>query len=106
MVTLKTIVLISGADQGIGFKINKKFATESPSHHILMGCRSLSRGEAAISSLPNLSVEAVQLDVTFDSSISSAAECVQDMFGRLDVLISNAGISAQALPEGLTPREK
>lgn len=100
------IVLISGANQGIGFEITKKLATENPSYHILMGVRSLSKGEAAISSLPNLSVEAVQLDVTSDSSISNAVEYVQDMFGRLDVLISNAGIPQLALPEGLSLRER
>jgi len=71
-----------------------------------MGCRSLTKGEAAISSLPNLSVESIQLDVTSDSSISKADAYVQDLIGRLDVLISNAGIFKRGLPKVLTPRER
>ena len=71
-----------------------------------MGCRSLSKGKAAIETLPGFSVEAVQLDVTSDSSIADAIAYVKDMYGFLDVLISNAGISNCGLPEGLSIRER
>lgn len=102
----KTIVLISGANQGVGFEIVKKLATE-PNYHILMGTRSLSHGHAAISSLPqDVAVEPIELDVTSDSTITAAASMVASKFGRLDVLINNAGIGPYALPAEASTRER
>ncbi|KAF6219334.1 hypothetical protein HO133_005159 [Letharia lupina] len=71
-----------------------------------MGCRSFSKGEAAASSFSNLAIEALELDISSDSSISKAFATVEGKFGHLDVLINNAGISQRALPEGLTTRQR
>ena len=107
MASQKIFVLISGANQGIGLEIVKKLATENSGYHILMGCRSLEKGQAAIASLPpNLSVEPIELNITNDSSISKAVDTVQDKFGRLDVLINNAGIAQNSLPQGLSLRQQ
>lgn len=107
MASQKTFVLISGANQGLGLEMVKKLATENPGYHVLMGCRSLEKGQAAIESLPsNLSVEPIQLDITDDSSISKAVAIVEEKYGRLDVLINNAGIAQLALPQGLSLRQK
>lgn len=62
----KTIVLISGANQGIGFEIVKRLAKD-PNYLISMGTFSLSNGQAALSSLPEgVLVEPIELDVTSD----------------------------------------
>lgn len=107
MASQHTFVLISGANQGIGLEIVKKLATENSGYHVLMGCRSLEKGQAAIASLPpNLSVEPIELDVTNDSSISKAVATAQEKYGRLDVLINNAGISSGSFPEGLSLRQQ
>ena len=107
MASPKTFVIVSGANQGIGLEIVKKLATENPEYHVLMGCRSLEKGQAAIASLPsNLSVEPIELNVTNDSSISKAVATVQEKYGRLDVLINNAGISQRALPQDLSLRQQ
>jgi len=89
-----TIVLITGANQGIGFEIAKKLAREHPDYHVLLGSRNPSRGLEAASKLQaeNLSVEAITIDVCSDSSIATAAKLVEEKFGKLDVLINNAGI--------------
>ena len=95
MATAKsTIVLITGANQGIGFEIAKKLGKEYPSYHILMGSRNPERGQAAAARLQDekLSVEPITIDVTTDESIIAAADIVTSKFGRLDVLINNAGI--------------
>jgi NAD(P)-dependent dehydrogenase (short-subunit alcohol dehydrogenase family) len=92
-----TIVLITGANKGIGFEIAKKLAKEQPSYHILMGSRDPKRGEEAAAKLQaeNLSVETITIDVTSDESISTAASAVLSKFGRLDVLINNSGIAVE-----------
>ena len=66
-----------------------KLATENTSYYVLMGCRSLEKGQAAVSSLPKLSIEPIELDITSDASISAAYEVLSEKFGLLDVLINN-----------------
>ena len=90
-----TIVLITGANQGVGFETAKKLAKEQPGFHILMGSRNTERGQAAAAKLQaeNLSVEPITIDISSDESIIAAAKEVEAKFGHLDVLINNAGIA-------------
>lgn len=85
------IVLISGANQGIGFAIAKKLAM-LPSYHILLGSRNVEKGEAAARSLSSPNVEFIQLDITDNESISRAVQGARSKYGRLDVLLNNAGV--------------
>ena len=103
-----TIVLISGANTGIGFEIAKKLATEHPTYHVLLGSRSLPRAHSALSTLPSplSNITPLELDVTSDASIAAAYDFVSGEYGRLDVLINNAGISYRAVPEGAGFREE
>jgi NAD(P)-dependent dehydrogenase (short-subunit alcohol dehydrogenase family) len=102
----RSIVLITGANQGIGFEISKKLASEY-GYHILMGCRNEQRGVKAAQELKGLglSVEPINIDVTDDGSIRAAAELVSTKYQRLDVLINNAGIVAEGRKQGQTLRE-
>lgn len=89
------VVLITGANRGIGFAILQVLALRSPSDHYLLGCRDLSKGQAASQELRKLGVTAligpIQMDVTSDESLRAAVQIVESKFGRLDVLINNAG---------------
>ncbi|KAH9892368.1 carbonyl reductase [Xylariomycetidae sp. FL2044] len=89
------IILITGANRGIGYELAKRLSLHSTPCHILMGCRDESMGEQAAKSLNehNLSVTYLQLDVTDDISIANAVEFVKTTFGRLDALVNNAGIA-------------
>ncbi|KAJ7662984.1 carbonyl reductase [Mycena rosella] len=88
------IVLITGANKGIGFEIAKQLASQYKGYHILIGSRDAERGEKAAEALKKegLSVEALAIDVADDRSIEAAAQTVKSKFGRLDVLINNSGI--------------
>lgn len=93
--TVDTIVLVTGANQGIGFEIAKKLATEQKSYHVIMTGRRQGAIEEAAKQLQSegLSVEPLVMNVDSDSSIEAAVKTVGDKHGRLDVLINNAGIS-------------
>lgn len=64
---------------------------------MLIGSRDLGKGETAAKSVGE-GAHAVQLDVTDQSSIAAAAERIRSEFGRLDVLVNNAGISRAGKP--------
>lgn len=91
-----------GANGGIGFETAKAVAASSPTYHVIIGSRSVEKGQKALSDLQSQnmkgSLSLLQLDVTDPKSISDAAAKVQKDFGRLDVLINNAGIISVAKP--------
>jgi NAD(P)-dependent dehydrogenase (short-subunit alcohol dehydrogenase family) len=86
----KPVALVTGANQGIGLQIAKDMVAHG--FTVLVGSRNLERGEAAAKEI-GAGAHALQLDVTDAASITAAATRVRSDFGRLDVLIQNAGIS-------------
>lgn len=84
-----------GANTGIGYRTAEILSTY-PRYHTILGCRDVSKGQAALSTLqalsPTSSLSLVQLDVTCESSISAAAASIEKDHGRLDVLVNNAAI--------------
>jgi short-subunit dehydrogenase involved in D-alanine esterification of teichoic acids len=103
----KTLVLISGGNAGIGYEIVKKIATEHPStHHVLMGCRDTHKGELAVASMgAPMNVNPIQLDITSDESIDLCFKAIEQNFGKLDILINNAGTAGQDLPPDRSLRQ-
>jgi NAD(P)-dependent dehydrogenase (short-subunit alcohol dehydrogenase family) len=86
------IVLISGANQGIGLATAKLLAEHK--YHVIIGSRDSANGEKAASDISSKghSASSVQLDINYDESIAAAVEQISNTYGRLDVLINNAGI--------------
>ncbi|KUI56571.1 Carbonyl reductase [NADPH] 1 [Cytospora mali] len=93
---IKTIVLVTGANQGIGLEITRKLTTEHKDYHVIMAGRRKEAIEQAANKLQaeGLSVEPLVLDVTSDDSITAAAKAIGDKHGHLGVLINNAAISS------------
>lgn len=92
------IVLVTGANRGIGFAIVHSLAIALPSSTFLLGCRDSAKGEAAISDLRSQGITSaiipVQLDVTDNASVAAAVDTVREKYSKLDVLINNAGYAA------------
>ena len=103
----KTIVLISGGNTGIGYEIVKSLCTTQPNYQILLGSRDIHKGEEAASSLgAPTNVNPIQLDVTSDESINLCFKTIEQHFGRLDILINNAGTAGLDIGTFPPPPEK
>lgn len=89
----KKIALITGANKGIGLEIARQLARLG--HTALIGARDLQRGETAAKTLQEEGLDAafLQIDVTDQGTIDSAAEKIEAKYGKLDVLVNNAAIA-------------
>ena len=86
----KRVALVTGGNKGIGLEIVKGLANQNVV--VLLGARNLQDGKQAAEVLGD-NVHPIQLDVTNQSSIDAAVDHIRMEFGRLDILMNNAGIS-------------
>jgi NAD(P)-dependent dehydrogenase (short-subunit alcohol dehydrogenase family) len=86
------VALITGANKGLGFEMSRQLAQYGLT--VLIAARKLEVAEAAATTLRNegLKAEAIALDVNDRTQIQAAVEEIQARFGKLDVLINNAGV--------------
>ena len=91
-------VLITGATGGIGKQTALTLADMGA--QVLITGRSRSRGEAALAELRQASgsqnIDLLLADLSTQAGVHGLAEQFQSRYGRLDVLINNAGLVAQS----------
>ena len=94
--TSTPIALITGANRGLGFATARALAAAGA--HVIITGRDSSKVAFAAAELRSdgHSAEDLELDVTSQSSVAAAADWVAERYGRLDVLINNAGILPEA----------
>ncbi len=89
----KKIALVTGANKGIGFETVRQLAAKDVT--VLLAARDEKRGVEAVNKLKGegLDVQFLQLDVNDTTSQDNAAKFIADKFGKLDILINNAGVA-------------
>lgn len=88
----KRVALVTGANRGIGYEIARQLGEKGL--RVLAGARDAEKGAKAVGQLVDdgLEVHSILLDVADRASMIAAVGRIADGFGRLDILINNAGI--------------
>ena len=91
------IVLVTGANSGVGYETVKALLESDKPYHVLVGARSQEKAQTATDALrkevpgSKNTAEALVVDLNSDESINKAFEQVQASHGHIDSLVNNAG---------------
>lgn len=83
------VALITGANKGIGLETARQLAALG--YEVIVGARKPEEGKAAAASIGD-HAHFLHLDMNDAASIEATRTFVEEKFGRLDVLVNNAGI--------------
>lgn len=87
----QAVALITGANKGLGLEIARQLGQQGLT--VVLGARqNKAEGPAAELRGQGLDAHAITLDVTNAADIAAAADFLEKQFGRLDVLVNNAGV--------------
>ncbi len=91
------VAIVTGASRGIGRAIAEALAREGAS--VVVCSRTLKANEetAGLIEAEGGSAHAYRVDVTDAGSVAALVKGVVDKFGRIDVLVNNAGVTADSL---------
>jgi NAD(P)-dependent dehydrogenase (short-subunit alcohol dehydrogenase family) len=78
---------ITGANKGMGAAIAKEALNRG--YNVIATARNPERARGILGNSPNLLI--AKLDITDDGQVQSAVNAAIDRFGRIDVLVNNAG---------------
>jgi len=89
------VTLITGGNKGLGKEIGRQLGLLG--YTVILTARDLQAGNAAMEELKaaNCDAHTVRLDVTNPDDIASLVTWLDTTFGRLDVLVNNAGIALE-----------
>ncbi|KAL7552842.1 hypothetical protein ACHAWF_016088 [Thalassiosira exigua] len=94
------IAVVTGANKGIGFHVAKHLASSGVFSDVILGCRDVQRGAFAANDIagapsthPPCKISYHQLTIGDESSHRSFREFMEREFGKVDVLVNNAGMA-------------
>lgn len=94
------VILITGANRGQGKAIAEHLASIGAT--VVIGARDVESAQEVVTSIGEERAFAVQLDVTNEFHWEKAINGILDKFGRIDVLVNNAGVLIRKLFADLT----
>ena len=97
--------VVTGAAQGIGLAITRRLLASGAA--VALWDRDPSRlDESTAALLPAEGVRAVEVDITGAGAVEAAVRRTLDAFGRIDVLVNNAGIAGPSVRSWEYPLEE
>lgn len=118
MSTSGLVIIVTGANKGIGYEIVRKLARDSPTSYlartvgvdsvtVYLTARDEKRGRAALESLKHTStskarIEFAQLDVSSPSSIKEFKSFITSRHDKVHAIINNAGVAPAVAGNGGT----
>lgn len=96
------VALITGGSSGIGRAIAELFAEVGA--RVAIVSRRLSAGQETVAHLTLMGGQAIhiQADVTQEADVRRSLEATLDRYGRLDIVVNNAGVNRRVSLEATT----
>ena len=93
------IALVTGAYKGLGFEWCRQLGKQG--YKVILTARNLEKAQEAAEKLnkQEFVVYPKALEVTEESQIEEIADWAREMFGRVDLIINNAGINPKDYPD-------
>jgi len=92
MNTNKKVAVVTGGNRGLGFEASRQLAKKG--YQVILTSSDEAKAQAAAEQLQHEGLDVIfhSLDVTNGESSQKLAEFIRQQFGKLDVLVNNAGI--------------
>lgn len=99
------VALVTGAARGLGRSI--ALALAHAGADVALGLRDITTGSTLVEEIESMGQRALplQMDMTDLQQINQAVQATVDHFGRLDILINNAGIAPGNLAEDVLEKD-
>jgi NAD(P)-dependent dehydrogenase (short-subunit alcohol dehydrogenase family) len=94
------VAFITGGNKGLGLETARQLGKQGIK--VVIGSRDLARGKAAVEKLKadGVDAEVIPFDITKAADYKEAYQYFDKNYGRLDILINNAGISKENFQGG------
>lgn len=99
----KKVWLVTGASKGLGLVLVNKLLASG--YNVAATSRNIKALQDAVNDSEKGNFLALEVDLTDEKSVESAIQKTHETFGRLDVIVNNAGYGIGGTPEELTQEE-
>ena len=96
------VIIVTGASEGIGAELARQLSRHKPK--LVLAARRLQVQEQVVQQCVQLGADAiaVRCDVGVEADCRALAQAALDKFGRIDMLVNNAGVSGHAMFDEVT----